>query len=257
MQPDIRYETKDGIARLTLNRPDVLNALREQTFVELIEAVRRAEADRSVGVLVIAGAGRAFCAGGDVGEMRDLNPQSGRKFLDTFAQAILTMRSCGKPIIARVHGYCIAGGNEVNLACDLTIASEDAMFGQAGPRVASAPVLGGTQFLPRLAGHKKASEIMFLCRRYTAKEAVEMGLANVAVPMDKLDATVNEWCAELLDKSPSAIRILKQAMLNEGWLKPALESGMTLLAPMYGSAEMREGMSAFLEKRKPDFSRFR
>jgi dihydroxynaphthoic acid synthetase len=257
MEPDVRYEVKDGVARLTLNRPEVLNALRGKTFVELAEGIRRAEADHSVGVLVIAGAGRSFCAGGDVHEMRDLNPQTGRKFLQMFADAIVAMRRCSKPVISRVQGYCIAGGNEVNLSCDMTIAAEDAHFGQAGAKVASAPVLGGTQFIPRLSGHKKACEVMFLCRLYTAKEAMEMGWVNAVVPAEKLDTTVDAWCAELLEKSPASIRILKQAMYDDSSLERALDAGMSLLAPTYGSDELREGMSAFLEKRKPHFERFR
>ncbi len=258
MEPDVLYETGAGVARICVNRPQVLNALRTRTVEQLAEAMRRADGDKAAGVVVLTGAGdRAFCAGGDVEEMRELTPETGRRFLDAFAEAVLAIRSCGKPVIARVRGHCVGGGNELQLACDLTAASDESTFGQVGPMVGSAPVLGGTQLLPRLCGDKRAREAMFLCPRYKAHEARELGWINVVVPAAELDATVDAWCRRILQMSPTALRVIKQAMLGEGWLEPALRAGVALLAPLYGSDELREGMGAFLEKRPARFDKFR
>src|SRR5262249_30179246 len=173
---DILYQRRGDAVWITLNRPDVLNALRGRTFEELADAVARVGAERGLAAVVLTGAGeRAFCAGGDVAEMRDLDPQRGRPFLELFIAIVTGLRRLPVRVIARIRGYCIAGGNELNLACDLAVASEDAQFGQAGPMVGSVPVILGTQMMPRLCGERFAKEVVFLCRRYSAREALERG----------------------------------------------------------------------------------
>src|SRR5215472_18070576 len=256
---DIQYERRGDAARVTLNRPDVLNALRQRTFEELTDALSRAERERGIAAVVLSGAGRAFCAGGDVGEMRDLDPRRGRIFLEKFVGLVTAMRALPLPIIARIHGHCIAGGNEVNLGCDLAIASDDAQFGHAGPRVGSVPVILGTQMMPRLCGERFAKEVIFLCKRYSAQQALARGWVNIVVPADKLDAEVDAAVARLAEMSPASLRIAKASIHQEGdaLLGPSLRMAIELLAPLYGTAELREGMSAFLEKRTPDFRRFR
>ena len=257
---DIRYERRGDAAWITVHRPDVLNALRGRTFEELGDAVGRAAGERDIAAVVLTGAGeRAFCAGGDVAEMRDLDPQRGRVFLEQFIGVVTGLRKLPVPVIARIRGYCIAGGNELNLACDLAVATEDSQFGQAGPMVGSVPVIFGTQMMPRLCGERFAKEVVFLCKRYSAREALERGWVNVVVPAEKLDAEVDAMVARLAGMSPAALRVAKASINMEGdmLLGPSLRMGVEMLAPMYGSEEMREGMSAFLEKRKPDFRRFR
>jgi 1,4-dihydroxy-2-naphthoyl-CoA synthase len=172
---DIIYEKNDGIARITINRPKVLNAFRSKTLDELAEAFDDAEGDGAIGVVVIT----------DISEMGELNSSAGRVFLRKCLKTSTAIRNCSKPVIAMVRGYCLGGGHEIHLMCDLTIAAESAKFGQTGPTVGSVPVWGGTQMLPRVVGEKKAREIVFLCNRYTAEEAVEMGLVNKAVPDDR------------------------------------------------------------------------
>ncbi|HJZ87353.1 MAG TPA: enoyl-CoA hydratase-related protein [Polyangia bacterium] len=257
---DILYQRRGDAVWITLNRPDVLNALRGRTFEELADAVARVGAERGLAAVVLTGAGeRAFCAGGDVAEMRDLDPQRGRPFLELFIAIVTGLRRLPVPVIARIRGYCIAGGNELNLACDLAVASEDAQFGQAGPMVGSVPVILGTQMMPRLCGERFAKEVVFLCRRYSAREALERGWVNVVVPAERLDAEVDAMVERVAAMSPSALRIAKASINLEGdmLLGPSLRMGVEMLAPLYGSDEMREGMSAFLEKRPPDFRRFR
>jgi naphthoate synthase/2-ketocyclohexanecarboxyl-CoA hydrolase len=168
------------------------------------------------------------------------------------------IRNNGKPVIAAVNGYAIGGGHELHLMCDLTVASDRAIFGQVGPRVGSVPIWGATQYLPRLVGEKRAREILFLCRRYTAREAYEMGLVNTVVPHAELSAEVDRWCQEILDKSPQSLRIAKTALNFESdLLYAAFAHGMEMLALTYGNQENMEGVRAFLEKRPPDFRRFR
>jgi dihydroxynaphthoic acid synthetase len=257
---DIRYERRGDAVWITIARPDVLNALRGRTFEELEHAVERLGAERELAAVVLTGAGdRAFCAGGDVAEMRDLDPARGRVFLEKFIAVVTGLRRLPVPVIARIRGYCIAGGNELNLACDLAVATEDSQFGQAGPMVGSVPVIFGTQMMPRLCGERFAKEVVFLCRRYTAREALERGWVNQVVPVDRLDAEVDAMVERLAGMSPAALRIAKASINLEGdmLLGPSLRMGVEMLAPLYGSEEMREGMSAFLEKRRPDFRRFR
>lgn len=256
---DILYEKKEGIATITINRAKVYNAFRSQTIAELIAAFEDAEDDQSVGVVVLTGAGdRAFCSGGDVAEMGDLSPQSGQRFTKEVMRLILAIRGTGKPVIARVNGYCLGGGNELNLACDLTIASENSRFGQVGPIVGSVPIMEGTQMLPRLVGEKKAREIIFLCQQYTAHEAAEMGWINKVMPQDKLDEEVDRWCKRILELSPQALRIAKTSLNFESdMLYPSLVHGRQMLCQIYGGEEIKEGMNAFLEKRQADFGKFR
>jgi len=256
---DILYDKRDGVATITLNRPKLLNAFRTQTILEMDEALQDASQDRSVGAVVIRGAGeRAFCVGGDIGEMRDLTPETGRLFLRRFADLLLRIRQAPQPVIAAVQGYCLGGGNEINVACDMTLAAESAVFGQVGPTVGSAPIFGGSQFLPGIVGEKRAREIIFLCQRYPAHEAERFGWCNKVVPDDQFKAQLQDWTDRILELSPQALRASK-ASLNHGTdaLYGSFNYAIEMLTAIYGSEEFREGMDAFLQKRKPDFARFR
>ncbi len=256
MYRDILYKAEDGIATIALNRPEKLNSFRNQTIVDLTKAMTAAIKDRSVGVIVITGAGgKAFSVGGDISEMRVMNKKTGAIFVRNLARLGKLFFSCPKPTIAKVNGYCIGGGNEIQLFCDLTIASDRSTFAQTGPKVGSAPLWGGSQILPGLVGMKKAKEIAFLCRHYTAAEAATIGLINQAVSEGDLDHVVDETCRELLQRSPQAIRLLKKS-LHAG-LEAQLQKDLKNLAGIYGTAELQEGMNAFLEKRSPNFSKFR
>ncbi|MBI5117256.1 enoyl-CoA hydratase/isomerase family protein [Candidatus Poribacteria bacterium] len=256
---DITYEKKDGIARVTINRPKVLNAFRSKTLDELAFAFDDAGNDAGVGVVVLSGAGeKAFCAGGDISEMGELSPSAGRKFLGKCVKASTAIRNCSKPVIAMVRGYCMGGGHEIHLMCDLTIAGESAQFGQTGPTVGSVPIWGGTQMLPRVVGEKKAREIIFLCKRYSARQAEEMGLVNKVVPDDKLEEETMAWCKRILEMSPQALSVAKVSLNFESdLLYASFVHGAEMLRLVYGTEEIKEGMSAFLQKRKPDFGKFR
>ena len=256
---DILYEKKEGAARITINREKIFNAFRTQTLIEMHEAFADAGNDRSVGVIVLTGAGgKAFCSGGDIAEMRNLSPETGRVFLYRFYNLFQQIRWAPQPVIAAVNGYCLGGGNEINMVCDLSIASEKSIFGQVGPTVGSIPVLSATQYLPRNVGDKKAKEIIFLCQRYTAAEAKEMGWINKVVPEDKFEQEVQAWIDRILDMSPQSLRIAKLSLNFEAdLLYPSFTHAIEILASVYGSSELKEGMSAFLEKRKPEFRKFR
>ena len=256
---DIIYEVEGGIARIIINRPDRHNSFRSLTLDELTAAFEMAEEDSTVGVVILTGSGdRAFCAGGDISEMGELDPTVGRKFLGKCLNLSNAMRAMSKPIIAAVNGYCLGGGHEINAMCDLTIASDKAVFGQTGPSVGSAPVWGGTQLLPRLIGEKKAREMAFLCYRYSAEEAEKMGLANKVVPPEQLMDAAEEWANRILDMSPQSIKLTRTSMnFASDLLYPSFMHGREMLALVYGSEELTEGMKSFEEKRKPDFRRFR
>jgi len=256
---DILYEKKDGVAKIIINRPEVFNSFRTKTLEEMTEAVRDASEDGRIGVIVITGAGgKAFCSGGDIKEMLELTPATGRIFVTKLFHLFGLIKQATKPVIAAVDGYCLGGGNEINIVCDMTIATERSLFGQVGPTVGSTPVLAGTQILPRLVGDKKAREIIFLCRRYTAREALEMGWINKVVPDDRLEAETDEWCNRILEMSPQSLRISKISLNYESdQLHSSFMHGIEMLSATYGSDELKEGMSAFLEKRKPDFGQFR
>jgi 2-ketocyclohexanecarboxyl-CoA hydrolase len=250
---DILYEAKDGVARITLNRPKVMNAFRAQTCEELVDAFHRAW-DKSVGVVVLAGAGeKAFCTGGD--QSSHSGQYDGRGTIGLPIEDVhAAIRDLPKPVIARVQGYAIGGGNVLCTVCDLTIASEKAVFGQVGPKVGSVDPGFGTAYLARLVGEKKAREIWYLCRRYTAAEALSMGLVNTVVPEAELDAEVARWCAELLEKSPTALAIAKRSFnADTEALRGVSSLGMQAVSLYYGTDEAKEGVAAFKEKRKPDF----
>jgi len=256
---DIEYVKENGRATVAFNRVKVFNAFRTRTLEEMTEAFADASNDGTIGVVVLTGrGGKAFCTGGDIAEMRDLTPHTGRQFLMKLYRLFQMIRHAPKPILAAVDGYCLGGGNEFNMVCDLSVATERSVFGQVGAMVGSIPVLAGTQYLPRNVGDKKAKEIIFLCRRYSAAEATQMGWINAVVGNGDLDQTVDEWCARMLEMSPQSLRIAKLSLNFEGdALHPSFSHGIELLAGTYGSEELREGMTAFLEKRKPDFAKFR
>jgi 2-ketocyclohexanecarboxyl-CoA hydrolase len=254
---DILYHEKDGVARITINREKVYNAFRGQTIEEMLEAFQKAGWDNDIGVIVLGGAGdKAFCAGGD--QSAHDGQYDGRGTIGVPIEELqAVIRDVPKPVIARVQGYAIGGGNVLATLCDLTIASEQAVFGQAGPKVGSVDPGFGTAYLARLVGEKKAREIWYLCRRYSAREALEMGLCNTVVPHDRLDAEVDQWCAEILQMSPTAIAIAKRSFNADTESIRGIGSlGFQALKLYYETEESKEGVKAFLEKRKPEFRRY-
>jgi 2-ketocyclohexanecarboxyl-CoA hydrolase len=253
---DILYDKRDGVGSITINRPNVLNAFRAKTVEEMLEAVRDADYDDAIGVIVLAGVGdRAFCSGGD-NSSRD-GGYGGRGLVGMPIEELHSaIRDARKPVIAKVQGYAIGGGNVLATVCDLTIASEKAVFGQVGPRVGSVDPGWGTAYLSRLVGEKRAREIWFLCRRYTAAEAFQMGLVNKVVPPEQLDAEVEAWCREILALSPTAIAIAKRSFNADSEnIRGIGALGFEALALYYQSEEAKEGTRAFMEKRKPNFRR--
>jgi dihydroxynaphthoic acid synthetase len=256
---DVLYDATDGIARITINRPEKRNAFREETLDDLIAAFSAAEADRTVGVIVLTGAGdKAFCSGGDIAWEDASDPVGAARMNRRTSNLSLIMRGCGKPIIARVRGYAVGGGNELQMLCDLTVASDDSTFGQSGPKMGSVPVWWGTQLLPRIVGERRAREIVMLCQRIPAQEAAEMGLINKAVSPDELDEVVDQWCEQLLALSPQALRVAKISLNFESdQLWPSVQHGQQMINFIHGTDEFHEGTQAFLEKRAPDFAQFR
>ena len=254
---DILYAEADGVATITINRPEKMNAFRSQTCEELIHAFNLAGWNKDIGVIVFTGAGdRAFCTGGD--QSAHEGSYDGRGTVGLPVEELQSViRDVPKPVIARVQGYAIGGGNVLAVICDLTIAADTAQFGQVGPKVGSVDPGFGTAYLAQVVGEKKAREIWYLCRRYTAEQAVEMGLVNMAVPADELDAEVDRWCAEILERSPTAIAIAKRSFnaATES-LRGISSMGMQALALYYDTDESREGVNAFMEKRKPEFRKF-
>lgn len=254
MYQDILFEKNDGVARITINRPKVLNAFRFETIDDLVNAFGDVAGDADIGVVVVSGAGKNFSSGGDVNMEAEFDESTARKLYGRCLQLSTVMRNLGKPIIAAVRGYCIGGGNELNMLCDLTIAEESAKFGQTGPRVGSVPVWYGTQMLSLTVGDKKAREIVYLCKLYGAAEAERMGWINKVVKDGELDAEVDAWCGELMKKSPNALRIAKLSFNHvSDILYPSIVGGIEMLALFNQSDEFKEGMNAFLEKRRPDF----
>lgn len=255
---DILYDVKGGVATITINRPEKYNAFRGQTCEELIHALNTAGWDRAIGVIVLTGAGdKAFCTGGD--QTAHEGQYDGRGTIGLPLEDLHSIiRDVPKPVIAKVRGYAIGGGNVLCTVCDFTIAGESAQFGQVGPKVGSVDPGFGTAFLARVVGEKKAREIWYLCRRYTATEALAMGLVNAVVPDSALDAEVDRWCAEILEKSPTAIAIAKRSFNADTEHQRGIAGlGMYALSLYYDTEESREGALAFREKRKPDFNRFR
>jgi naphthoate synthase len=257
---DIRYETLDGIAKITINRPQVRNAFRPQTVREMMLAFAAAQQDRAIGVIVLTGAGeKAFCSGGDQKQRgatgyRDDQGQESLNVLEFQRQ----IRRCPKPVVAMVAGYAIGGGHVLHLMCDLTIAAENAVFGQTGPKVGSFDGGYGASYMARIVGQKKAREIWFLCRQYNAQQALDMGLVNTVVPYERLEAETVQWCREILQHSPVALQCLKAAMNADCDGQAGLQelSGCATML-FYQTPEAQEGRNAFLEKRAPDFSKFR
>src|SRR5688500_8176710 len=258
---DIRYELSgDGIAKLTIDRPEVRNAFRPQTLIELSDAFERAREDTSVGVIVLTGEGPdAFCSGGDQRVRGDSGYETEPGAVGRFhvTDLHIQMRRLPKPVVAMVAGYAIGGGHVLHIVCDLTIAADNARFGQVGPKVGSFDGGFGAGLLASMVGPKKAKEMWFLCRQYDAQEALEMGLVNAVVPLEQLEEETVRWCREMLELSPFALRLLK-ASFN------ATEDGLTGIQQLahdtnllfYGSEEAQEGRDAYREKRAPDFGKF-
>ena len=257
---DIYYDTLEGIAKITINRPEVRNAFRPQTVSEMSEVFRLAEADRSIGVIILTGQGeKAFCAGGDqkIRGHAGYQDGTGRESLNVL-EFQRQIRRCPKPVVAMVAGYAIGGGHVLHLMCDLTLAAENAVFGQTGPKVGSFDGGFGASYLARIVGQKKAREIWFLCRQYSAQEALDMGLINRVVPLDQLEAETIQWCREMLEKSPVALQCLKAALNADCDGQAGLQelAGCATML-FYQTAEAQEGRDAFVEKRKPDFQQFK
>jgi naphthoate synthase len=256
---DLLYERAEGIARITINRPEKRNAFRPLTVGELSDAFDRIRDDPTTGVVLLRGAGdKAFCSGGDQsvrghGGYVDAEGVPRLNILDVQRQ----IRLLPKPVIAVVAGYAIGGGHVLHVVCDLTIAADNAIFGQTGPKVGSFDGGYGATLLARIVGHKKAREIWYLCRQYNAQQALEMGLVNTVVPLEQLEAESIQWAREILEKSPTALRFLK-ASFNADTDGLAgiqqLAGDATLL--YYQTEEAKEGSRAFMEKRKPDFSKY-
>lgn len=256
---DIRFETYDGIAKVTINRPEVYNAFRPETVKQLLEAFGICRERQDIRVVILTGEGdKAFCSGGDQ------NVKGHGGYIDDEGVPRLNVldlhkkiRSLPKPVVAMVNGYAIGGGHVLHVICDLTIASENARFGQTGPKVGSFDAGFGSSYLARHVGQKKAREIWFLCQQYTAKEAEEMGMVNKVVPLEKLEDTTVEWCNIIKQRSPMAVRMIKRGLNAE-------LDGQTGIMEMAGDAtlmfylmeEAQEGRKAFLEKRDPDFDQF-
>ena len=256
---DIIYEKADGIAKITINQPEVRNAFRPLTVEEMMDALADARLDKEIGVIILTGKGeKAFCSGGNQKIRGDAGYKDGHggmhlNVLDFQRQ----IRTCPKPIIAMVAGFAVGGGHVLHMMCDLTISADNAIYGQTGPKVGSFDGGYGASYMARLVGQKKAREIWFLCRQYNAQEALDMGLVNTVVPYEDLEIETVKWCKEILQNSPIALRCLK-ASLNADCDGQAglqeLAGNATML--FYMSEEGQEGRNAFVEKRQPDFSKF-
>ncbi len=256
---EILFEAKDDVAWITINRPEVLNAFREQTLDELTAAIRSTREDPSLVAAVITGAGdKAFSAGGDFHAMMKLNRANAVHWNDRMLGLAMAIRGVPIPVIAMVHGHCMGGGHEIALWCDLVISADDGRFGQTGARVGACPTVGATQYIPRLIGDRLAKEMIFLCRTFSAEEAVEIGLINKVVPKARLHEQTEAWCQQIKSHSGQTIRATKKSLNFESdQLYASWQQGMELLAEVWGSEESLEGMKAFLEKREPNFQKFR
>ena len=258
---DINLEkSNEGIAKITINRPEVRNAFRPLTVREMRAVLNDAREDTKIGVIILTGEGeKAFCSGGDQrirGSAGYEDSETGHLRLNVldFQREI---RTCPKPVVAMVAGYAIGGGHVLHVMCDLTIAADNAIFGQTGPKVGSFDGGYGSSYLARMVGQKKAREIWFLCRQYTAQQALEMGMVNTVVPLEKLEEETLQWSREMLQHSPMALRCLKSALNADCDGQAGLQElagNATML--FYMSEEGQEGRNAYLEKRKPDFNKF-
>jgi naphthoate synthase len=258
---DIKYElSEDGIAKVTINRPEVHNAFRPETLIEVSDALEKAREDTTVGVIILTGAGdKAFCSGGDQRVRGDTGYVPGGQTVGRFHVTDLhvQIRRLPKPVIAMVAGYAIGGGHVLHLVCDLTIAADNARFGQTGPKVGSFDGGYGASLLSRLVGPKKAKEFWMLCRQYDAQQALEMGLVNTVVPLERLEEETVQWCREMLALSPFALRLVKASFHAEedglGGIQQLAHDANLLF---YASDEAKEGREAYKAKRAPDFAKF-
>ena len=257
---DIRYELAEGIAKITIARPEVRNAFRPETLIEVSDALERAREDTDVGVIVLTGEGPlAFCSGGDQQVRGDTGYVAGGATVGRFhvTDLHIQMRRTPKPIVAMIAGYAIGGGHVLHVVCDLSIAADNARFGQTGPRVGSFDGGFGAALLAKTVGLRKAKEIWFLCRQYDAQQALDMGLVNTVVPLERLEEETVSWCREILSLSPFALRMLKASF-------HAAEDGLAGIQQLahdanllfYATEEAAEGREAFKAKRQPDFSKF-
>jgi len=258
---DIRYDTADGIARIVINRPERRNAFRPETIVQLIDAMHRAHFDAAIGVIILTGAGHlAFCSGGDQfvrGDDGGYHDEAGTPHLNVL-DLQMQIRRCPKPVVAMVAGYAIGGGHVLHLVCDLTIAGDNARFGQTGPRVGSFDAGLGAGLMARTIGLKRAKEIWLLCRQYDAAAALSMGLVNAVVPLAELEEETVRWCREMLRLSPMALRMIKAGFnADTDGLAGIQELAGNATGLFYMTAEGQEGRNAWIEKRQPDFSRYR
>jgi naphthoate synthase len=261
---DIRYETAEGIAKITIDRPEVRNAFRPQTLIEVSDALERAREDLDIGVIVLTGQGPlAFCSGGDQNVRGDTGymaeDDAARRGVGRFHVTDLQvqMRRCPKPIVAMVAGYAIGGGHVLHVVCDLTIAADNARFGQTGPKVGSFDGGFGASVLASLVGPKKAKEIWFLCRQYGAEEALAMGLVNRVVPLEELEEETVAWCREMLALSPFSLRLLKASFhASEDGLAGIQQLAHDANLLFYATEEAQEGRDSYREKRRPDFGKF-
>jgi naphthoate synthase len=257
---DIRYEIAEGIAKITIDRPEVRNAFRPETVIELSDAFNRAREDTEVGVIILTGEGPlAFCSGGDqrvrgdAGYVQEATGVGRFHVTDLHVQ----IRRTPKPVVAMVAGYAVGGGHVLHVLCDLTIAADNARFGQTGPRVGSFDGGFGASVLARQVGQKKAKEIWFLCRQYDAQQALDMGLVNTVVPLERLEEETVAWCREMLELSPFALRLVKASFnADEDGLAGLQQLAHDANLLFYGSDEAQEGRDAYREKRPPDFGKF-
>lgn len=256
---DILFRVEKQVAWITINRPEVQNAFREQTLDELIDAFKSTREDPSIACAVVTGAGdKAFSAGGDFYAMMRLNRANAHMWNDRMLGLAMTIRGLPIPVIAMVNGWCMGGGHELALWCDLVIASENAVLGQTGAKVGACPTVGATQYLPRIIGERLAREMIFLARRFPAKEAQEIGLINKCVPQKDLLAETIKWTETMKGHSAQTLRATKKSFNHESDdLYSSWQHGMELLAHIWGSEESLEGMQAFLDGRKPNFNQFR
>jgi dihydroxynaphthoic acid synthetase len=256
---DILFEVRENVAWVTINRPRFRNAFREQTLDEMIDALSSTREDPTITCAVVTGAGdTAFSAGGDFTAMMKLNRANAHMWNDRMLGLAMTIRGLPIPVIAMVNGWCMGGGHELALWCDLVIASDNAVFGQTGAKVGACPTVGATQYIPRIIGERLAREMIFLARTFTAEEAVRVGLINKVVPKAQLLEATLEWCERVRAHSSQTIRATKKSLNHESDnLYSSWQQGMELLANIWGTEESIEGMQAFLDGRKPDFMKFR
>lgn len=252
---DVLYEVADRVATITINRPEVLNAFRLKTIEELTQAFDAADDDPNVRVVVLTGAGdRAFSTGGDVEMEDEFDGKAGRHVGRVLIRLAEAIRGTGKPVIARIRGWCVGGGNELNLLCDLSVATRGSRFAHTDARLGNSPIWYGTQLLPLHMSDKRAREVVMLGKTYTAEDAERLGWINEVVEDDKLDATVQEWCQRLLGSSPQSLRLSKVSMnLMSDMMLHSVRQGFETLAYIHETDEFHEGTAAFLQKRPPDF----